>query len=111
MDDTTMTETPAAKHRGRSPYRGVSPRSYENGATRFRALLYHGGKQLHLGWFHSEMAAVRAFDREARQLGLLDRLNFPNPAEMAHLAQAEGACGREPLNRLNFPHGPILSDA
>ena len=40
-----------------------------NGATRWRAQLYHGNKQFYLGKYSSADAAAHAYDTKARSLG------------------------------------------
>lgn len=56
-------------------YRGVS---WHKKAGKWRAYIFQGGKQIHLGMFVEKVDAAKAYDREAiRVFGEFAVLNFP----------------------------------
>ena len=58
-----------------SKYKGVS---WSKARSKFRANIYLNRKAIHLGYFDSEIAAARAYDKKARELfGEFAFLNFP----------------------------------
>jgi len=60
---------------GTSRYKGVH---WCNTYKKFRAKIYHDGKQIHIGYFDDEIAAAKAYDKKARELfGEFAFLNFP----------------------------------
>jgi len=57
-----------------SKYKGVSR---EKGSKRWRAIIYHKRRKIHLGMFDSEIEAGKAYDEAARELyGEYAHLNF-----------------------------------
>lgn len=59
-----------------SPYKGVA--LYRK-TRKWRALIHYQGRAYHLGYFHSEEAAARAYDAKAKELfGEFAWLNFPD---------------------------------
>lgn len=56
-----------------SPYRGVY---WDKG--KWRARITIDGKHLHLGYFTDEVEAAKAYDAQARLLGRMGSLNFPD---------------------------------
>jgi hypothetical protein len=58
-----------------SEYKGVH---WCKGRNKFRANIYLNKKAIHLGYFHDEIAAAKAYDEKARELfGEFAYLNFP----------------------------------
>jgi len=51
--------------RGQSKYKGVH---YNKEMDKWRAIISHNGKTIHLGYFNSEIEAARAYDRKAKKL-------------------------------------------
>ncbi len=63
---------------GRSQYKGVR---WETRRNKWVAEITCKGKRYHLGYFHDEIEAAKAYDRKARELfGPFARLNFPDEA-------------------------------
>jgi hypothetical protein len=59
-----------------SKYKGVS---YNKRRKKFAAFIKKAGSQIHLGYFHDEIEAARAYDRAARKYHkAFALLNFPN---------------------------------
>lgn len=68
-----------ARTDGTSRFRGVS---WYRPLERWRAALRGGGKTIHVGYFHNEEEAARAYDDAARQHhGAFASLNFPREGE------------------------------
>jgi hypothetical protein len=64
------------KRRGSSKFKGVY---WTKRNKRWRAAITHLGVKKHLGYFDSEEAAARAYDRAAKEFfGPFARLNFPD---------------------------------
>ena len=58
-----------------SKYKGVH---WCKGRNKFRANIYLNKKAIHLGYFHDEIAAAKAYDKKAKELfGEFAYLNFP----------------------------------
>lgn len=53
------------KQKGSSKFKGVS---WHRRATKWTAKLQSDGKQIHLGYFHDEEVAARAYDTKAKEL-------------------------------------------
>jgi hypothetical protein len=72
----------------KSKYKGVSVRNHDR--KPFRATIEFEGRQHHLGYFSSEIAAACAYDAGARfYFGPHARLNFPGESHDQHAIPAE----------------------
>jgi hypothetical protein len=93
-EEHTERDTKAAEQNYKSRFVGVN---WHNQGRKWAANIRHDGKQIHLGSFHDEQDAAKAFDAKARELrggrqahggrsanGRWWRLNFPTSQEEAY---------------------------
>jgi hypothetical protein len=72
------------KLRGVSRFKGVS---WNREVGKWQAKICHNGKSIHLGLFHDEVKAAKAYDKAARDLfGAFAFLNFPDLGNIVLLA-------------------------
>jgi hypothetical protein len=64
------------RRRNRSGYKGVC---FYQGRNKYRAIIWHNYKRIHLGYFDSKIAAARAYDTAAKKYHKeFAHLNFPS---------------------------------